>query len=199
MIEIKDKLTESPYQEFYKHYNNAFSQNQRSIEAITISSWDPKRSEVNSRVVNLKYINKDEWIFFSNYDSPKMSDFLSHNQISALFFWEKINLQIRIKAKIYKSPKSLSDKHFKNRSKYKNALAISSKQSNRIDSYKDVITNYESIIQAGSDLTNRPSNWGGISFKPYYFEFWEGHKNRLNKRTSYEITQGIWSKYYLQP
>ena len=35
------------------------------------------------------------------------------------------------------------------------------------------------------NLFDRPSNWGGYSFKPYYFEFWEGHKSRLNKRNVY--------------
>ena len=39
----------------------------------------------------------------------------------------------------------------------------------------------------------RPSYWGGYSFKPYYFEFWEG-QNRLNKRTIYKRINSEWTK-----
>ena len=34
--------------------------------------------------------------------------------------------------------------------------------------------------------TPRPDFWGGYSFIPYYFEFWQGHENRLNKRHVFE-------------
>ena len=75
---------------------------QKNIEAISISSYNTKKHEVDSRYVNLKFINNDEFIFFSNYKSPKASAFNSHNQIAALLYWPSINVQIRMKAKIRK-------------------------------------------------------------------------------------------------
>ena len=39
--------------------------------------------------------------------------------------------------------------------------------------------------------TARPDFWGGFSFVPYYFEFWQGHKNRLNKRHVFEQKDGM--------
>ena len=61
-------------------------------------------NEVDSRYVNLKYIKDSEWIFFSNYNSPKSIAFNAHNQVSAVIYWKSINLQIRIlkiKGKIF--------------------------------------------------------------------------------------------------
>ena len=63
-------------------------------------------------------------IFFSNYESPKAKEINSHKQISALFFWNKIGVQIRIKAKISFLDSEESDKHFVEREFKKNVLAI---------------------------------------------------------------------------
>ena len=50
-----------------------------------------------------------------------------------------------------------------------------------------------------STLEKRPEYWGGYSFTPYYFEFWEGHKSRLNKREVFKKDTNDWVKTILQP
>ena len=58
--------------------------------------------------------------FFTNYDSPKSNEFMEHNQICATFFWNQINVQIRIKAlRINKTDENFSDLHYTKRSKEK--------------------------------------------------------------------------------
>ena len=199
MIEIIDICTDKPYKYFEKYYNSAIQANQRSIEAISISSFNKDSNEVESRYVNLKYIIGNEWTFFSNYDSPKSKDFLSHDQISALLYWGSLNLQIRFKAKIYKSSNEFSDEHFKTRTKEKNALAISSSQSQFVESYSEVEKSYENVLSTINKDTQRPDFWGGFTFVPYYFEFWEGHKNRLNKRHVFQLQEKTWKEWFLQP
>ena len=113
MIEIINLNQETPYLIFKEKYDNALSANQRNIEAISISSFNKNKNEVDSRFVNLKIIEKDEFIFFSNYDSPKSIAFDSNNQISALIFWPSTNLQIRIKAKIKKTSYAYNNEYFK--------------------------------------------------------------------------------------
>ena len=199
MIIFENFPKSQPYQEFMRFYKLASSARQRNIDAITISSYNKDSNEVDSRMVNLKYIVDQEWIFFSNYKSKKAFDFLSHSQISGLIFWPDINLQLRMKAKINYSLQETSDKHFSKRNKEKNALAISSKQSRPIHTYEGVIENYNQIYKKKNILNNRPSYWGGYSFYPYSFEFWAGHNSRLNKRVLYKIAGGRWEKSFLQP
>ena len=199
MIKIINKNKLEAYLFFYKLLEDANNQKQDPINAICISSFNRNDNEVNSRLVNLRYLDDEEWTFFSNYKSQKAEDFIDHQQISALFFWPMINVQIRMKAKISISPDEFSDKHFRERSISKNILAISSKQSQKISSYDDVVKNYKEIQESNLDKTKRPKYWGGYTFKPYYFEFWEGHNSRLNKRLIFEYTRGNWHKYYLQP
>ena len=199
MINI-DKISSSePYSIFKNLYQKALTSDQKVIEAISISSYDKKLDEVESRHVNLKYIIDEEWIFFSNYNSPKAKQFLIRDQITALIFWNSINVQIRIKAKIRKTDKNFSDIHYEGRTKEKNALAHSSNQSQVIKSYNEVIKNYEETLANKCILKLRPSFWGGFSFEPYYFEFWEGNQFRLNKREVFEKFSNNWKKSFLQP
>tara|TARA_B100000780_G_C21126579_1_gene457337 strand:- start:2126 stop:2683 length:558 start_codon:yes stop_codon:yes gene_type:complete len=184
--------------EFKKKYDEAILSNQTSLEAILISSFSPETNEVDSRFVNLKFIDDKEFIFFTNLRSPKSTQFKSHDQISAVLYWPNINLQIRMKAKIKSVTREYSNNYFKSRSKDKNALAISSFQSREIESYELVKSNYEKVL-ASDDLTVCPDYWGGFSFTPYYFEFWEGRKQRLNKREAYKLNDNNWLESSLQP
>ena len=198
MIQFNNLNQEIPYLLLKEKYDEAINAGQKNIEAISISSYNKEISEVDSRFVNLKFINNDEFIFFSNYESPKAASFNSHNQISLLVYWSSINVQIRMKAKIKKTSNDYNQKYFFNRSEEKNALAISSNQSKPIYSYSQVKENYNKSLK-NDDLKKCPEFWGGYSFTPYYFEFWEGHELRLNKREVFEKIDGVWEQSFLQP
>ena len=199
MVKFIDIDSSDPYIEFLNFYELALKSGQDNIEAISVSSYSKEHNEVRSRFVNLKYIKNDQWVFFTNYDSPKNEEFQNHNQISCTFFWSKTNAQIRIMAHIEKLSAEDSNDHFENRSKEKNALAISSDQSKKIHSYEEVIDNYNKVLNSDRDLKKRPSYWGGYSFKPYYFEFWEGHDSRINKRRVFKRIKNIWKLSFIQP
>ncbi len=198
MIKFNKLNQETPYQLFKEKYNEAIDAGQKGIEAISISSYNKQISEIDSRYVNLKFITNDEFIFFSNYHSPKALSFNSHNQIAALVYWPSINVQIRMRAKIKRTTDEFNQKYFFDRSEEKNALAISSNQSKPIDSYSQVKENYNKSLK-NDDLKKCPEFWGGYSFTPYYFEFWEGHESRINKREAFNMTDGVWRRLFLQP
>jgi pyridoxamine 5'-phosphate oxidase len=187
-----------PYIIFQDFYNSALKAEQKQLEAINISSYQEKTNEVFSRFVNIKFVEDEKWIFFSNYNSPKAKQFNLHNQIAAVFYWSSINVQIRMKANIKKTSKNYNQKYFFDRSEKKNALAISSNQSKPTDSYKQVKENYNKSLK-NEDLKKCPEYWGGFSFTPYYFEFWEGHDSRLNKRKVFEKIDDVWKQSFLQP
>ena len=198
MIKFNNLTKELPYSIFKDKYEEARKKNQINIEAISISSYSKVLNEVNSRFVNLKILNNKDFIFFSNYNSPKSQEFEEHSQVTALIFWNTINIQIRLKGFIKKTSKEYNKDYFLSRSKQKNALAISSDQSKLIDSYDSVVNKYHKALLS-DNLNQCPENWGGYSFTPYYFEFWEGHESRLNKRNVY-LKNGVdWNHSILQP
>ena len=198
MIKFIDLSKEKPYLLFNEKYEEAMKIGQTDIQGIAISSFNQITQEVDSRFVNLKFIKDDEFIFFSNYDSPKASAFKSYNQIAALIYWPSINIQIRMKAKIKKTSNEYNQKYFFHRLEEKNALAISSNQSMPIESYNQVKENYKKSLK-NDDLKTCPKYWGGFSFTPYYFEFWEGNESRINKREIFDKIDGVWKQSFLQP
>lgn len=198
MIKFINLNQEIPYLLFKEKYDEALNKGQKVIEGISISSFNKEINEVDSRYVNLKFITNKEFIFFSNYNSPKALSFNSHNQIAALLYWPSINVQIRMKAKIKKTSNEYNQKYFCDRSEEKNALAISSNQSNLIDSFDVVKKNYTRSLE-NDDLDKCPDYWGGYSFTPYEIEFWEGNEHRLNKRDLYKKDNSTWNHYILEP
>tara|TARA_Y200000002_G_C22629653_1_gene641908 strand:+ start:377 stop:973 length:597 start_codon:yes stop_codon:yes gene_type:complete len=197
MIQFDNINEEIPYLVFKDKYEDSLKAKQKNIEAISISSYSTSGNEVNARYVNLKLVSGREFIFFSNYKSPKSQEFNQHNQIAALIYWSNTNTQIRMKAYIKQTNREFNKNYFAQRDKKKNALAISSHQSSPIASYEAMQKNYELSLME-SDLTECPEYWGGYSFTPYYFEFWEGHESRLNKRETYELNNGKWIHGFLQ-
>ena len=103
-----------------------------------------------------------------------------------------------MKAKIKKTSDEFNQNYFFDRSKEKNALAISSKQSKKIGSFEQVKENYNKSLN-NDDLKTCPKYWGGFSFVPYEIEFWEGNEFRLNKRNLYKKDNTNWNHYILEP
>ena len=198
MICFKNLISERPFLIFKEKYDEAVYNKQRNIEAMSISTYHPERKEVDARYVNLKFVEHDKFIFFTNYESPKANAFKQHHQIAALFFWPSINTQIRMRAFIAKTSTNYNNLYFLDRTREKNALAISSNQSNSISSYKEVVENYNRSL-AEDDLTRCPKYWGGYAFAPYEIEFWSGNKNRLNRRSLYIKSNNCWNESILEP
>ncbi len=198
MITIINPSKEKPYVRLIELYKIALKEKQRNIEAFVVSSFSNTANEVNSRCVNLKFIDGKDLIFFSNYNSPKASDFEEHPQISGILYWNKLDKQIRIKGSIKRTSKKYNQKYFESRDPKKNALAISSNQSNEIESYQSVLKRYKYSIH-NENLDKCPDFWGGYAITPYYFEFWEGHDQRINKREAFVLKDDDWNNFFLQP
>jgi pyridoxamine 5'-phosphate oxidase len=103
MIEFCNNNQLKPFQLFRTYYGDAIKYGQKNADAISIASFSKNDSILDSRFVNLKILDNEEFIFFSSYDSPKAKQFDTFNQIAANLFWESINVQVRIKGKIKKN------------------------------------------------------------------------------------------------
>lgn len=196
-IEVDDSI---PYQKFLELYKKASTKDQKNIDAICISSFNDDKKEVSSRYVNCKYLIQDKFIFFSNYKSPKSEDFKTFDQVSAIFYWNMIDVQIRMKCKIKKTTKIFSEQHFKKRSFEKNILAITSQQSSKISSYDAFLKKYNiNLKNISKKNLKKPEFWGGYDLTPYVIELWQGHKDRINKRELFTKEADKWFSAYLQP
>ena len=198
MIKFIDLNDGPPFMMFKDYFDSSLLMNQDSIDAISVASYCYDTKQVDSRFVNLKFVIKDKFIFFSNYNSPKSIAFKSHNQICAVFYWPSINAQIRMKGLIERTSRKFNIEYFKNRALDKNSLAIISNQSKTIASYEEILANHNDAMKR-QDLTKCPEYWGGFAFIPFYFEFWEGHKSRINLRKVFTKSNNKWKESIIQP
>ncbi len=199
MIIFEDTLNIKPYNKFEHLYKKATNESQQHIEAAVVSTIS-KQNKPSSRMVNIKYLIKEAFIFFSNYESNKAKDISQNPKASMLFFWDKINTQIRIEGEISITKVSFSEEHFNQRPYDKNITAIISKQSSQNEGYEDLVKRYKVAYKKyEKSILQRPNNWGGYKFIPDSFEFWLGNKSRINKRIKYIKKPKEWEKLYLDP
>lgn len=194
----KEKYKFEYLNEFISFYKKANKKHQPNIEAMCIStSFNNKPS---SRFVNIKTISNKGLIFYTDYRSNKAKTIANNANISGVFFWHSINVQIRLEGKAKKINKIISDQHFKDRSYEKNIAAITSCQSFEHESYEDLLKKYKyNYKKYLNQEIVRPDFWGGYLIDVNLVEFWEGKLNRLNKRKQYKKAKGVWLKTHLQP
>tara|TARA_B100001121_G_C18659935_1_gene608333 strand:- start:977 stop:1549 length:573 start_codon:yes stop_codon:yes gene_type:complete len=154
----------------------------------------------NVRMVLLKMILRDGFVFFTNLNSVKGKDFKNNNNLSMCFYWESIKKQIRITGKAYKIDDSLSDKYYYSRPRGSRIGAWVSNQSSEISDHS-ILKKREIFYNKKfeNNIVPRPSYWAGIKICPKKFEFWQEKEFRLHKRELFELKKKVWIKKILSP
>lgn len=161
---------------------------------LSTATTDGKPS---ARVVLLKSYSKNGLVFFTNYSSRKGKEITKNPYASLLFFWDKLERQVRIEGTLEKVSEEESENYFQSRPFESRLSAIVSPQSEMVPNREYLETELEKI--KNKTQTPRPEYWGGYILKPTYFEFWQGRANRLHDRLAFEWTNGNWQLKRLAP
>ena len=197
----ENEIFDNPLKLFNKWFDQ-ISENNLEIEinAMTLSTIDNDGFPRN-RVVLLKYFSDEGFTFFTNYNSNKAKSILNNNKVSLSFFWEKMERQIIIKGRAFKTTDDVSDKYFNSRPLgSKIGALVSSNQSSVIPSRSFLEDEFKKIKKQFENTNiSRPSNWGGFIVKPIEYEFWQGRENRLHDRIRYNKKDNKWIIERLSP
>jgi pyridoxamine-phosphate oxidase len=178
-------------------------------EAVKIEAMEPNSMclstvgedmRPSSRVVLLKQVRFDGFVFFTNYESRKAIQ-LDKNPFCALtFVWHELERQVRIEGKAVKLSSKDSDSYFESRPVSSKLGAWASPQSKIIPDreYLEILVQDFEDTFANSDIP-RPDNWGGYIVKPTLFEFWQGRPSRLHDRVQYVLNKNNWDINRLAP
>lgn len=153
------------------------------------------QAKPSARIVLLKEVNNEGFIFFTNYHSRKGKEIAHNPQAELLFFWDRIEKQIRIEGTIKKISQSASEAYFYSRPIESQYGAMASPQSSVIT--KEKLEENLAIVQKEKPV--RPENWGGYVLQPNYFEFWQGRPSRLHDRIIYVKNGESWQISRLAP
>ena len=108
--------------------------------------------EVYVRMVLLKIIMEDGFVFFTNLKSKKGQHFNANKNLSMCFYWESIHKQIRIVGKGSVVSKKISDDYFNSRPRGSQIGAWVSKQSSEIPSF-DYLKKRKCILKKSLKIT----------------------------------------------
>ena len=186
--EINFNELKNPYNLFEQWFSIAKDDRLiKEVNAMVLSTVG-NNEYPKGRVVLLKKIGPDGFVFFSNYKSDKGISIEKNNKVSLLFFWPSQERQIIIKGNVRKTSSKLSDKYFSKRPFKSQISAILSNQSEIIDSYSKLKDDMELLIKETKNKPlKRPKNWGGYIVKPFEFEFWQGRPDRLHQRVLFSF------------
>jgi pyridoxamine 5'-phosphate oxidase len=152
------------------------------------------------RMVYLKNIIHNNFIFYTNLESKKSLEILDNPHVSACFYWPTLKRSIRIDGIAFKISDLDADADFEKLPFAEQISTWASEQSRHLnsrDALEARLSDY--AMQFGDGPVSRPPFWSGYSINPTQIEFWEERPFHLHERLVYIDVQGEWQFSHLYP
>ncbi len=197
-------LTESdvasdPFEQFATWMEEAVNSQILDPYAMCVSTVG-KNLRPSSRIVYLRDVAEDGFIFYTNYDSHKATDMATHPFAALNFHWGELERQVRIEGHVKKVSEAQSNTYWASRPRESQISAWMSEQSQVVDSRQTLESRKSEIVNRfnGNEIP-RPAHWGGYVLIPERIEFWQGRPNRLHDRLVYIRQVEGWQVVRLNP
>jgi pyridoxamine 5'-phosphate oxidase len=156
----------------------------------------------NVRMVLLKGIHDDGFVFYTNLESAKGHELDANPKAALCFHWKSLRRQIRIRGLISSVSDADADAYFASRSKGTRIGAWASKQSRPLKnrfSLEKAVAKFTAKYGVGD--VPRPLHWSGYCLNPNEIEFWHDRPFRLHERVVFRrgSENEPWSKTRLYP
>jgi pyridoxamine 5'-phosphate oxidase len=190
----------NPVAQFRRWFDDALAAGLKLPEAMTLATAT-RDGYPSARLVLLKGVDDEGFVFYTNYSSAKARDLDSNPKAALVFYWSKLDRQVRIEGLVERTSREESQAYFKTRPRESQIGAWASPQS-------EVISTREVLEQRAAEMEERfqdrevecPEHWGGYRLIPSRIEFWKNRVGRLHDRILFEReSSGEWSIKRLAP
>jgi pyridoxamine 5'-phosphate oxidase len=194
------RVERDPIKQFQLWFDEALAAKIPLAEAMTLATATAE-GRPSARMVLLKQVDGEGFVFFTNYHSAKAVQLDSNPYGALVFYWNLLDRQVRVEGKVERTPVEESELYFKTRPRESQIGAWASPQSS-------VIAGREVLEQRARELEDYyrdreiecPGHWGGYRLRPDRIEFWKSRTGRLHDRILYELmSDGTWSIKRLAP
>lgn len=189
----------SPFLQFEHWITDARAHEQDDPTAMVLSTVDADGCP-DSRVVLLKGLELDRFIFYTNYTSTKALEMHTTPHVALNFYWPKMARQVRIRGQVKRVSTAQSDTYFASRPRLSQLSAMASAQSQPLESRANLEQRIDELSRHyEQQAIPRPEYWGGYAVTANEIEFWQGRDNRVHDRICYRREGDAWVKVRLAP
>jgi pyridoxamine 5'-phosphate oxidase len=149
--------------------------------AIALATVDPAGMP-NVRMVLLKEIEADAFVFYTNYGSRKGQEIAASGTAAFVLHWKSLRRQIRVRGVTEREEGPQADAYFTSRSLKSRLGAWASAQSQPLSSREHLMAEAAKVGLSKGPNPPRPPFWGGIRIRPVEIEFWADGNFRLHDR-----------------
>lgn len=198
-LPIEAIVTENPFELFLIWFDLAIDRAHSDPSAMVLATVDEK-GYPDTRMVLLKELEYQRFIFYTSYGSKKAKD-LAHQNVAALnFYWPDLYYQIRIRGRVEKLSREKNEQYFASRERGSQLSASAWTQSSIIETEAELaerIQVQEEKYKNG--IVPCPANWGGYALTPFEYEFFQRRKWRRHERLLYRLNGTNWQIKRLAP
>lgn len=195
----ENTIDRDPVKQFQIWFNDAVAAKLPMPEAMTLATATPD-GKPSARMVLLKQVDHDGFVFFTNYRSTKAEQLDANPYAALVFYWSQLDRQVRVEGSVTKTSAEESREYFSTRPRESQIGAWASTQSQAIHS-RDVLEQRAQQLEAlyGDREVDCPEHWGGYRLKPERIEFWKSRIGRLHDRILYQRDPSGWTITRLAP
>jgi len=136
----------------------------------------------NVRMVLLKEIEPEAFVFYTNYDSRKGQEIAASGKAAFVLHWKSLRRQIRVRGQTEREEGPSADAYYASRSLKSRLGAWASRQSMPLSSRGALMAEVAKVTAQKGPNPPRPPFWGGIRIRPTEIEFWADGAFRLHDR-----------------
>ncbi|NOX72075.1 MAG: pyridoxamine 5'-phosphate oxidase [Alphaproteobacteria bacterium] len=191
---------DSPFEIAQRWLREAKVVEPNDANAIALSTVDA-HGLPNARMVLLKEIEGDAFVFYTNYDSAKAREIATSGKAAFVMHWKSLRRQIRVRGLVTKEDGALADAYYASRSLPSRLGAWASYQSQPLKSRASLMAEVAKVTASKGINPKRPDFWGGYRIAPLEIEFWADGEFRLHDRFrwSREAVENAWEIQRLSP
>lgn len=172
---------DDPFQLAQRWLDTASATEASDPNAIALATADDTGLP-NVRMVLLKEIEPDAFVFYTNYESRKAVEISHSGKAAFVLHWKTLARQIRVRGLASKEDGPIADAYYQSRSLKSKLGAWASRQSQPLSSRSALMAEVAKVtVQQGADPA-RPPFWGGFRIVPLEIEFWSDGAFRLHDR-----------------
>ena len=155
----------------------------------------------NVRMVLLKEIEADAFVFYTNYDSAKGQELAANACAAGVLHWKCLRRQLRFRGLVSREEGPQADAYYRSRSLQSRLGAWASEQSRPLASRAALMAKVAKVTAAKGTDPARPPFWGGFRIAPLEIEFWADGAFRLHDRFAWrrESPGAPWQVSRLSP